>query len=165
MLLLFAAIVGIGYLTVSRFDVFLSDNTSLLRNAASYGRREIRIGAQTPDQLKDISSALQFCSDAFPYIDISCKCSSEPQILHKLEDQKLDIAILADMCAADIPEGYRSIHVIYRNDTHRYLQGILSEKKPSEEDMLVVWNPAIRSRNRDRVLLMIENENRIEAVV
>lgn len=124
-----AAVFALGYYLIRRLDLFIEDNQRQITVNERSSRRPIRIGAETPGLLDDISAVVAACSDTIPYLELFLSCGRRKRLFEKLADGSLDLILLRG-----------------------------EEERKGMGSMVLVWDKEKVSKDRDRVIFMIEND-------
>lgn len=159
-----AAVFAFGYFVVRRLDAYILENQQRITEGVHQNRRCIRIAAETSCLLDDISEALEDCSGAIPYMEFFLSSGSRSRLLGRLSDGTLDIALLRETDPRELPPECRFARIPHRSARSVSSFGLSLKEEDQGSCTLLVWNREIPSRDRDRVIYMIENEHPATAV-
>ena len=154
-----AAVFAFGYFVVRRLDAYILENQQRIAENVHQNSRCIRIAAEASGLLDDISDALEDCSGAIPYMEFFLACGSRNRLLGRLSDGTLDIALLWETGPQELPPECRFVRIPHRGVPPASSFGLSVEEEDQDSCALLVWNRGIPSRDRDRVIYMIENEH------
>lgn len=128
---------AVGFLAVRNLGQFFDETQSRIDVQEHENARKIHIAMESPEMLKAIGAALAVCKDTNPDMELFLGRTVRKQLLQRLSEGSLDIALLEAPCADDLP----SVCAAAR----------LSPK------VYAVWNRQISCKDRDRVLFLMEN--------
>lgn len=140
-----AAMFAFGFFLVRRLDAFIAENRQRIAEEEHRNSRCIRICAESSGLLEDISAALEDCSHGIPYMEFFLSSGPRGPLLGRLLNGSLDIALLWDACPESLPPECRWVRIPH------------SSCPEEAESILLVWNRELPSKDRDRVVYMIEN--------
>lgn len=152
-------VLAFGYYMMRKLDVLIQQNQRIAPKDENRTARRIRIAAEQPDLLDDISAALNCCSETIPYMEFLMSYGTRNRLLHRLSEGSLDIVLLTEKSAEGLPAEYRTLRIRSKK------QKDIPSGDPAVTDandgggIVVIWNKTISSKDRDRVIFMIENEH------
>lgn len=143
---------ALGFLLMARIDRFIKKNRRLIHTENRQNKAHIRIAAEAPMLLEQISPQLKAYSRANPFVSFSLHTEAPERILHALMCGTLDLAILGEegTCALEA----RCAALQIPCPTGRFPLG----STHTEGRACVLWDGTRPSRARDRVLFAIEAE-------
>lgn len=154
------AIFAFGYYTMAKVDRFIDENQRMIAAENRSGQSKVRIAAESPTLLHSVASALERCSNADPHIAFFLSSGAAGRILEKLTEERVDIVLLSDESAKQLDGQYASL--LIPGEAAREPVSILGlpvENLDETARIHVVWNKALKSRDRDRVLFALEHEH------
>lgn len=154
------AVFAFGYYIMKKVDEFIYENQRKIALESRNNRSQIQIAAEMPGFLDSISTALESCSAANPYMDFFLSSGKVKRLLQKLLDGTLDIVLLSEETAENLSEEYSSIRIPHQT-AHSVVTmlGLVVENIDEERWIYVVWNKNRKSRDRDRAIFALENEH------
>ena len=150
-----------GCIVMQRVDVFIEDNRRLLAAENRKVRCQIRIAAETPEILDSVMSTLAFCADTNPYMMFFLESGKAKPLLQKLGKGMVDIALLSEQSANNLNDPYDFVRIPYQTRQNIAVAPASPvQNNPDDRNRIcVVWNKAIQSKDRDRVIFALENEH------
>lgn len=149
-----------GFYIMKKVDDFIAENQRQITAENRNSRSLIRIAAETPMLLDSAASALESCSTAYPYMEFLLSSGKASRLLHKLSEGTVDIVLLSEEKTENLSSEYVSIQIPYQMKQNMVTAlGLNVENMDDDCWIYVVWNKAIQSLNRDRVLFALENEH------
>lgn len=155
MLLIIMAILFAYYL-LKKLNAIISETFRLQSTENAVKGCVIKIGTTRKSLFDSTKSALEQCSQLHPNIEYIFSISNVNHLLWKLYIGRIDIILLSEKHIKKINKGFSSFHVPYRINKKDKIQ--IRTEGEEENRCYVVWNPSITSRERDRVLFYIEND-------
>lgn len=148
----------LGFFIMRRFDAFIDENNRILASTDGLNSRCVRIAAENPVYFDAVASALARASDSNPALDLHLSSARAKRLLFRLSNAEIDIALLSMVEASGLDEAFGCTPIAYSpNSTAGTALGLPVENMDDDPHIFLVWNKAIPSRDRDRVLFVLEN--------
>lgn len=147
-----------GYV-IWEVHAFLEENQRFLSAQSRKSKRQIRIAAETPAFFDAVAAALEHCADANPCMEFFLIIGEPQQLLGKLREDRVDIVLVSVACTERLRAEFASIHIPCAAGRSA-AAGFGAAAGTWEQDCRIcaVWNRAKPSKDRDRVLFVLENE-------
>lgn len=153
------AIFAFGYYIVTRVDRFIEDSRHLITAENRKGQSRVRIAAEDPRLLDAVAPALAQCSEAEPHIGFFLSSGRAERLLEKLSEEQVDIVLLRGRKKLPAGEKYASLSVPADGAARGKVMESGADNTDGSEQLCVVWNGNVGSRDRDRVIFALENES------
>ena len=148
----------LGFFIVKRFDAFIDENNRILASTSGLNSRCVRIAAENPEYFDAVASALASVSDSNPALELHLSSARAKRLLFQLSNAEIDIALLSMVGAGDLDEAFGCTPIACSpNSITGPALGLPVENIDDDPLIFVVWNKAVPSRDRDRVLFVLEN--------
>lgn len=147
-----------GFYIVKQVDNFIMENQRQITDESRNSSALVRIAAETPQLLQAVSSALEQCSDSYPYMNFFLSSGRVNQLLHKLSEGSIDIILLTEENAKYLNEDLISLRLPYQNRNKITMLGLKIENLDEDRWIYVAWDRRIKSKDRDRVIFTLENK-------
>lgn len=152
-----------GYYVVAKFGDFIEENQRLIAEGNRNGRCHIRIAAENPLLLDSVAAALENCSEAEPHIEFFLSFGRNKHLLNKLLNEQIDILLLAEESSEPLEPQYAFTLISCEKPAlYTISLGLSVENLDEEKWMRVVWKKDLKSKNRDRVIAVLEMELPVE---
>ena len=142
-----------GLFVMVRVGDFIDRNQRLIEAESRNAQIPVRIAAESQSILGMVSERLEDCSTAYPHMELFLSSAEADIIIKQLADERIDIVLMSDENTVKLNEGYKTARIITKKNASAAGDGM------SEPDQAinVVWKKDLKSKNRDRVILALEN--------
>lgn len=146
------------YIIIKRLNHLLNENRHWISHADTENCSTIRVSAESPDLLASIEPVFASYSANHPRIAIRFGRGTAKQLLEKLDRGNIHIALLSEEHEKYLTsESYFHIHV--RPAPNFSNKTVLEDRETAGKHCVcVVWNKTVPSKERDRLLFVLENE-------
>lgn len=153
------AVFVFGYYIVKKLGDFTEENCKRIANTYKMSHRSIRIATENPMLLDAVAPVLSYISSMNPHIEFYFSSGNPHRLLQRVSKGKIDIVLLRKKTADNL-DYYDSSFQIACQPLAKTITalGLLVENADMNDTICVIWNDAVRSKNRDRVLSALENE-------
>lgn len=138
--------------SIIRETFYFRANENVVKNCI------VKIATTRKSLFGSTKSALEQCSKLNPNIEFVYSINNANRLLWKLYIGRVDIILLPKKHLKKVNKSFSSFLIPYRIDEKNKKQMSIDNQEKEEKRCYVVWNPSILSKNRDRVLFYIENE-------
>ncbi len=151
------AVFAFGYFVMVKIDAFIEENRRLIEQENRKNHSQIRIAAESAALLDSVAAQLESCSDADPYLEFFLSTGKADRILQRVQDGTMDIALITEEKADHIGDAYGTFRIPCHTGIVIFpMLGLPVENLDEENRICIVWNKAVQSKSRDRVLFAIE---------
>ena len=148
-----------GFYVMKKIDDFIEKNNRLITSMDRMSSRCVRIASENPMFFDVIASTLEHYSNSNPYMDFRLSSSHAKRLLRLLSDGNIDLVLLSEDNAKDLSDPFGCTSISYcPNQKVVTTLGLTVENMDDTGQIIIVWNKAILSKDRDRVLFALENE-------
>lgn len=148
-----------GYFLMRQVDRFTAENQRAIAEENRDSVCRIRIAAESPALIHAAEPAMQYCTGVHPYIDFSLSSGRAETLLQRLEDGAVDFVLLCEDTEARLHPGFSLLRLPCRSGRLTIGETGLSVEDPAEEaEVCILWNRAVPSATRDRVIFVLRNE-------
>lgn len=148
-----------GYYVMARLDHFIEENQRLIDDENRSGQSKIRIAAESTALLDAVAAVLEDCSNADPHLQFFLSRGRTSRILEKLLEEQIDIVLLGDGHGEQLDRRCSSLRIpCGRTAASTEIFGLPVEELEEDAYIRVVWKSGLRSKDRDRVIFALENE-------
>lgn len=152
-----------GFFVIRKVDVYLEENDRLAASGERISGPCVRIAAENPAYFDAVASALACASDSNPYLDFRFSSAHRNRLLHQISNGDIDIALLLKENTKELDEGLGCAEISdFPQGKAATKLGLNVELTDAKGRLIVVWNKAIASKDRDRVLFVLENSIQAE---
>lgn len=146
------AMFGFGYLLMKRLDRYLDRQHTLAPEETGC---RLQVAVESPLLVNSLSQVM----DAYPWISFCVRNGSVSTMLQRLREGSVDLLLLADV-QAQIPDGeFSSVRIPYfAGSVTDDETGLCVSGFDETETVCVLWNRAIASPGRDRVVCALQND-------
>lgn len=151
---------GFGYFVMKKVDDFIIENRRLVTAGNRINCCAIRIAAESPILLDSTALALEHCSNMYPYMEFYLSSCNVKRLMQRLSNGTIDIALLTEENSKELGIAFECVRIPHQAEQRVVtMLGLTVDNMDEEQWIYVVWNKAILSKDRDRVILSIENEH------
>ncbi len=112
----------------------------------------IRIAGSTPAVLERTKPALTYCRENIPSIEVDPQDLNAKLVIKSLQSGHLDIGLLSKEEGRLVPNG------LFMSMVEKKAGQGENPAQSAEDSFVIAWNPSRESRQRDRVIHIIQNE-------
>ncbi len=153
------AVLAFGYFVMVKIDSFIEENRRLIQQENRKNHSQIRIAAESAVLLDSVAPQLESCSAANPYLEFFLSTGKADRILQRILDGTIDIALMTEEKADRIGDTYGTLQIpCHTGIVISPMLGLPVENLDEENRICIVWNKAVQSKSRDRILFAIEAE-------
>jgi len=139
----------LGYIAVKQLDSFILGQITAKN---SQRKRYIKIAAENQELLDFAASALKDGFAASSQIELQYICGSAKHLLRKLSRRTVDIVLLSEKDVVNISNKLSYICVPSPDESSDLSLDEMGE-------ICIVWNKTIQFQERERMILILENEH------
>lgn len=151
------AVFFLGFFIMKRIDAFFENNQRAIDEQARKSKSVLRIAAESPSLVDSIVPAMECCCWKNPCLDFSVSSGKPAQMLQRLQDGTVDLLLLGEETAQALHPSFSSILVPYHSC--RIMAGSIPvEDEMGEKSICVLWNQAISSPDRDRMVFALNHD-------
>lgn len=148
-----------GYFLMRQVDRFAAENQRAIAEENRDSACRIRIAAESPALIHAAEPAMQYCAGVHPYIDFSLSSGRAETLLQRLENGTVDLVLLCEDTEARLHPGFSLLRLPCRAGSLTTGETGLPMEDPEEEaEVCILWNRAVSSATRDRVIFVLRNE-------
>lgn len=153
-----AAVFLFGFFIVKKFDADMAENQRAIEEENRKNQSLIRIAAETPMLVDSIAPAMESCSWSNPYVTFSVSVGKTKRMLHRLQEGTVDLLLLAEDTAEELHPGFPCVRIpCHMGQMTGGASGLPIESMEPLTTIVVLWNQAIPSPARDRVIFTLSN--------
>lgn len=152
------ALIAFGFYIMTKVDRSIDESRRMEARESRDEKSKIRIAAENSLLLDAVAPALASCSEAEPHIAFFLSSGRAERIIEKLMADQVDIVLL-DGEQTELPAGQCSALLI-RDAAAELSSGPLGlpvENFGKDEGIQVVWKKRLKSKDRDRVIFVLES--------
>lgn len=154
-----AAVFLFGFFIMKRVDACIAENQQAIEAENQKNRSLIRIAAETPMLVDSIAPAMESCSWSNPYLTFSVSSGRTKHMLQRLREGTVDLLLLTEVTAEELHTEFSSVKIpCHRGRICAGESGLPIEDIEEQTAVLVLWNQAIPSPARDRVVFVLNND-------
>lgn len=154
-----AAVFLFGFFMIKRFDAFMAENQRAIEEENRKNKSLIRIAAENPMLVDSMAPAMESCSWSNPYVTFSVSVGRTKHMLRRLQEGTVDLLLLDEDTATALHPEFPSVRI----PCHMWQMtagesGLPIEDMDAHTAIVVLWNQAIPSPARDRVVFALSND-------
>ncbi|MGN1002160.1 MAG: hypothetical protein ACI4PC_05265 [Oscillospiraceae bacterium] len=137
----------------------MAENQRAIEEENRKNKSLIRIAAESPMLVDSIAPAMESCSWSNPYVTFSVSVGRANHMLHRLREGTVDLLLLAEDTAGELPPEFPSVRIpCHVGQMTAGESGLPIEYMETHTAIVVLWNQAIPSPVRDRVVFTLNND-------
>lgn len=154
-----AAVFLFGFFVMKRVDDCIAENQRAIEEENRKNKTLIRIATENPMLVDSIAPAMESCSWSNPYVTFSVSTGRINHMLQRLREGTVDLLLLAEDTAEELHPEFPSLKIpchVYQITAGE--SGLPIEDMEDQSAIVVLWNQAISSSARDRVVFALNND-------
>ncbi|MGN0978244.1 MAG: hypothetical protein ACI4PH_09340 [Faecousia sp.] len=154
-----AAVFLFGFFVVKRFDACMAENQRAIEEENRKNKSLIRIAAESPILVDSIAPAMESCSWSNPYVTFSVSVGRTNHMLNRLQEGTVDLLLLAEDTAEELHPPFPYVKIpCHAEQMTAGESGLPIANMEKLTAIVVLWNQAIPSPARDRVVFTLNND-------
>ncbi|MGM9627032.1 MAG: hypothetical protein ACI3V4_02940 [Faecousia sp.] len=154
-----AAVFLFGFFMIKRFDAFMAENQRAIEEENRKNKSLIRIAAENPMLVDSMAPAMESCSWNNPYVTFSVSVGRTKHMLHRLQEGTVDLLLLDENTAEALHSPFSCVKIpCHMGHMTAGESGLTVEAIEAYSAIVVLWNQAIPSPARDRVVFALSND-------
>lgn len=152
------AVFWLCFFLMKKVDQFVDENRQAMAAESMGDACLVHIAAQTPMLVSSAAPAMEYCSRSHPAISFSVGSGTPHALLEMLRAGTADLILLSDDAPDRCPPDYQCIRIPYLAGSVTAGDAALPVADLEAPQLVrVLWNPALSSAARDRVVFALCN--------